>query len=337
MSKGNLFLGFGRGKVGDVVFSRLNGEQVTRARNRKPKNPQTPLQLLQRSIMKTVSTAYSTFINIADHSFQGFETGTPNQSRFVQRNVEMFRERLAELINTADPEEIVTSQEANFNAASVMVPLINAYIISEGHLPSVGLQFGQIGESSDYGFHFPLVGTLAANPTYADIVSGAGLQQGDQLTFCALVHKDSSGFDDTAAITSFEFARVILEPNEGDMSTPFFTAIGSQSGINAPNARNEGTVVFSYANNIVTVNGINGVNNWRGQNSSIAGLAIIVSRQSGNVWQRSTEQFTLVPSGPVDEHGSEWDYLTQLLGDAVLSFMKGTSSTLYLNQAESGF
>ena len=28
MSKGNLFLGFGRGKVGDVVFSRLNGEQV---------------------------------------------------------------------------------------------------------------------------------------------------------------------------------------------------------------------------------------------------------------------------------------------------------------------
>lgn len=333
MSKGNLFLGFGRGKVGDVVFSRLNGEQVTRARNRKPKNPQTPLQLLQRSIMKTVSTAYSAFIQIADHSFQGFETGTPNQSRFVQRNVEMFRERLAELINTADPEEIVTSQEANFNAASVMVPLINDYFISEGHLPSIGLQFGQIGESSDYGFHFPLAGTLAATPTYADIVRGLGLQQGDQLTFCALVHNDSSGFADTAAITSFQFARVILEPGEGDMTTPFFAA----GEINAPNARNEGSVRLSYANNIITVNGVNGVNNWRGQTSSIVGMAIIVSRQSGNVWMRSTEKFTLIPSGPVDNHGSEWDYLTQLLGDAVLSFMKGTSSTLYLNQAESGF
>ena len=47
MSKGNLFLGFGRGKVGVVVFSRLNGEQVTRARNRSPRKPKYPLQLLQ--------------------------------------------------------------------------------------------------------------------------------------------------------------------------------------------------------------------------------------------------------------------------------------------------
>lgn len=51
MAKGNLLLGYGRGKVGSLVFSRRKGEQITRARNTAPANPRTNAQLTQRMKM----------------------------------------------------------------------------------------------------------------------------------------------------------------------------------------------------------------------------------------------------------------------------------------------
>lgn len=49
MSKGNMLLGYARGSVGDVVFSRTNGQQITKARNRNPNNPRSISQMMQRS------------------------------------------------------------------------------------------------------------------------------------------------------------------------------------------------------------------------------------------------------------------------------------------------
>lgn len=48
MAKGNMLLGYARGKVGSLVFSRRKGEQVTRPRNFSPANPRTLAQLSQR-------------------------------------------------------------------------------------------------------------------------------------------------------------------------------------------------------------------------------------------------------------------------------------------------
>ena len=50
MSKGNMLLGYTRGSVGDVVFSRVKGQQIAKARNRNPNNPKTIQQMLQRSL-----------------------------------------------------------------------------------------------------------------------------------------------------------------------------------------------------------------------------------------------------------------------------------------------
>lgn len=49
MSKGNVYLGYGRGAIGDLVLTRLKGQQVGRARNRQPANPRTALQMRQRA------------------------------------------------------------------------------------------------------------------------------------------------------------------------------------------------------------------------------------------------------------------------------------------------
>lgn len=48
MAKGNMLLGYSRGAVGDVVFTRTKGQQIARARNRNPKNPKTKAQMAQR-------------------------------------------------------------------------------------------------------------------------------------------------------------------------------------------------------------------------------------------------------------------------------------------------
>ena len=71
MAKGNMLQGMARGKVGDVVFSRLNGQQISRVRNRQPYNPRTNKQLIQRAIMATVMLGYSAGKEIFNHSFQG--------------------------------------------------------------------------------------------------------------------------------------------------------------------------------------------------------------------------------------------------------------------------
>lgn len=42
-------MGYARGAVGDLVFSRVKGNQVTKARNRQPANPKTSKQVYQRA------------------------------------------------------------------------------------------------------------------------------------------------------------------------------------------------------------------------------------------------------------------------------------------------
>lgn len=93
-----------RGKVGDVVFSRLNGQQVSRVRNRNPKNPRTNAQLYQRAIMATVMQAYAAGKEIFDHSFQGYSKGAQNQQQFISRNAKLLRSLVAaDLKKTDDP------------------------------------------------------------------------------------------------------------------------------------------------------------------------------------------------------------------------------------------
>lgn len=100
MAKGNMFQGMARGKVGDVVFSRLDGQQISRVRNRNPRNPRTNKQLYQRAIMATVMQAYSAGKEIFDHAFQGLPVGSKNQQRFMSLNNKALRALLANDLNT---------------------------------------------------------------------------------------------------------------------------------------------------------------------------------------------------------------------------------------------
>lgn len=129
MAKGNLFLGMGRGSIGDVTFYRADGQQLSRVRNRRPKNPKTEAQLYQRAIMATVVKAYQAGKAIFDHSFQGFSVGAQCQRQFMSLNAKMLRQLVATDINTPLRGD---AQKARVVAPGVNAPVANPFVISRG-------------------------------------------------------------------------------------------------------------------------------------------------------------------------------------------------------------
>lgn len=89
MSKGNLFLGKARGKVGSVVFSTLKGQQVARAYNANPNNPRSINQMAQRVLLGAPVLFYRHAT--ANRLKFAFENKSQNQSdynAFVAANID---------------------------------------------------------------------------------------------------------------------------------------------------------------------------------------------------------------------------------------------------------
>lgn len=80
MSKGNMLLGYARGKVGSLVFTRRKGEQITRARNFHPNNPRSPRQISQR--MKVYAPVQFYKSSIATQFKFAFEDQRANETPF---------------------------------------------------------------------------------------------------------------------------------------------------------------------------------------------------------------------------------------------------------------
>ncbi len=169
MAKGNMLQGMARGKVGDVVFSRLNGEQIARVRNRNPKNPRTNAQLYQRAIMATVMQAYSAGKIILDHSFEGYSVGEGCQRRFMSMNAKQLRAIIAaDLAGSATP----ATQQGRVVAPGSTYPVPTVLQVSEGSLINSFVDGGKWTQ--------PLTGE-----TLAQYCSRLGLVAGDLFTAVA--------------------------------------------------------------------------------------------------------------------------------------------------------
>lgn len=328
MAKDNLFLGMARGSVGDVVFSRLNGVQVSRARNRSPRNPATPAQMVQRIIINTCSKAYSMMQDICNHSFEGFAEGPEAQQEFMRVNVSFFRELCANIL--AEPTEASIeefgSELEHFSYKGDYLPVINPYIISQGTLPQLDLNQG----ASKYNLKVALPGISfsAESITYQHVVDALGLQRGDQLTFCLQV-ANPSNTEARSFMQSFMYNRIILEPANGDMTTEFFNT--GENGVNSPNPRNQGAfsifTLDAVDTNAAILFGFPGMSSAATSTADSAFAAVIVSRETNGKWLRSPAIMRQVfnPSSPFGED--------DMLG-AWMSYQRDSNSGLYLNQAQ---
>ena len=175
MAKGNLFLGMGRGSVGDVTFYRADGQQLSRARNRKPRNPKSNAQLIQRAISATIVQAYKAGNIIFDHSFEGKSVPSGSQRAFLSFNMRKLREQILAEINMAEPN----ATGASVVSPRSVYPVPNAYRISEGSLVQ---QLFEISLEAS-----TLTAKLVSynNETIAQYLSRLGVKAGEIYTICA--------------------------------------------------------------------------------------------------------------------------------------------------------
>lgn len=208
MAKGNLFLGMGRGSVGDVTFYRANGQQLSRARNRAPRNPKSDAQLIQRAISATISQAYKAGKVIFDHAFEGKEVPGGNQRRFLSVNMRKIRNQIISEINEADLDKV----EAAVVSPGSTYPVPNSYRISEGSL--IQNLFEIHVDSSAPVNVGPVAKMVAAltNETVAEYAARLGLVKGEIYTIvCFGIPYNTASDDMVSPQSSFGFMRLIVK------------------------------------------------------------------------------------------------------------------------------
>lgn len=241
-----------RGVVGDVVFTRQDGQQVSRVRNRVPRNPRSNPQLYQRAIMATIMQAYAAGKAIFDHSFQGYPVGSANQRRFMSLNTKKLRSAVS-----ADVAYGLTGDacEARIVGPGVNYPVPFKYQVSEGSLTNnIMTGTGYLQGLSDVPNEtiaawaqrmnlqpddiFTAVGfNCASGATPADVVyyaPGAGDEFGFQ-TVCdfmwARLRVKSSVFNDATVISNAVKWSQIFEYDLESQYTPDLTQRGLEDGI----------------------------------------------------------------------------------------------------------
>lgn len=201
MSKGNLFLGQGRGSVGDVTFYRANGQQLARSRNRSPRNPRTDAQLYQRAIAATIAQAYKAGKKIFDHSFEGYSVPGGNQRRFISLNMRKLRQSLENfLIGGA------SANDTRVVSPGAVYPTPNSYIVSEGTLLQSLFQVNNVASLS---------ATLPApdnGQKLGEYCSANGIIAGEIYTLVAFAVVDEYDVDDMISPqTRFDYLRLIVK------------------------------------------------------------------------------------------------------------------------------
>ena len=327
MAKGNMLLGKARGSVGDLTFSVLNSEQITRAKAKSVKNPRTDAQMIQRVLMSTTVHAYSGMQEIVDHSFQGVPYQGRSMNRFNQLNVKNLRALYAQIAGGD------TGVPVAFNANGSKRISLAPWIMSTGSLPTVGLKIG-----SEAGAAWPVavtnsqtVGTNTVDsgvaidasfesaPSYADIIAYFGLQAGDQLTLTALTRLVS----DNEPGCNFKYGRFILQPNDGDLSHLLTDAT-------VANEKNQG-ISFSYAGGTLYINFADLIEAAENNRTFFMEAAIITSRLENNAWKRSNSQMVMCTDDLADG-GVDMEEAI----DSYSSVQFDTNSPWYLNKAGRG-
>lgn len=166
MAKSKGFFGLRSGSTKNFTFSELNGQQITKERVYKVKNPRTLQQMRQRMVMATVSAAYSYLKEICDHSFEGFGVGSPCMSEFMRLNLDALK---AKAQNDAAVVAFNAYQDKNINP----VP----FVVAKGSLNEIVPTIA----------HDKLAWSTPKNDadttTAEGIYAALGLNQGDMVTF----------------------------------------------------------------------------------------------------------------------------------------------------------
>lgn len=169
MAKSKGFFGIRTGSTKNFTFSELHGEQITKERVSKVKNPRTISQMRQRMLMATIGAAYSYLKAIADHSFEGKTVGQQCMSEFMRLNLNKFRDAA---------QDSNAAYAMNAYGDKLINPM--RYILAKGSLPALPYV---ANKSNQIELSYNVEDVSTAEKVY----DAMGIKKGDMLTFCWVI------------------------------------------------------------------------------------------------------------------------------------------------------
>lgn len=330
MAKHNLFLGQARGKVGSVVFSRLNGVQISRAYNPSPRNPKSWAQATQRAAFASISQYYKVFKYLIEQGQQGIKVGQPSVQDWQSRTLKQLT-------------GVIGSTPMVLNAKGVQYPQLLPISLTNGSLPSLSYDIrGTVNSAGDthYGLCLTFGGRYTTTETLAAMTLGdvyamtPGLQRGFQLTFALLGWSvDLDMFDYYNRAYAAMWAQYVIA-EDADETLPFFVAIeGDANHVQI----NPEILASSWGERFTPRWSLRVIDNTAvayldapeyvtdGSGGIIAGCCI-TSYYNGSTWARSTSPMAIA---------ADWATIDQTnVIETYQRAAKSTASDLYLNQAK---
>ena len=259
MGKGHGIFGNFRGKVGNVVGSIADGQQIVRAYNGSPKNPKSAAQAMQRMKMRPASSFYSAFETVLSNGFEGVAYGSASRRYFMSKAMSM-----------------ASGFPYQFKDDPRTLP--GEYLVAKGSLSSITDLFteGQAsGSIVDLTFQAPQTAVEAGTPAttiaqYEAALAELGIQSGEQITVMGFTYKDAALKD----LKPF-YARGVVGRESDFALADFYSGANSLKFIEASGADVRLAIFDDFIN--VWVPGLN-----------IAAVAVIRSFESTK-WLRSHE------------------------------------------------
>ena len=164
MAKGNMFIGNGSGKVGNLVVATRAGEQITRVYQPRVANPKSYSQMLQRAKFANAVKFYKKAVqNFFKFAFEDKKKSERDYNAFMRHNI------------------MNSTLLVKGNVDDAYFPALGRWQMSSGSLPNAF----SIENAEASGFAFDSEG-IKANATIGDISSaliGQGFHTGDIVTF----------------------------------------------------------------------------------------------------------------------------------------------------------
>lgn len=280
MAKDNMLLGMARGKVGDLVFYRSGGVQITRARNRHPNNPQTFAQMSQRLMLANASKAAKGFEKIVNHSFENVKYGVESVRHFQSLAQKVLKVAHPTLAGTLQVTPCVLMESMGFPVAE--------FILSEGTLdaPSYTVQRRTTDGTIIAAFGGAFVGDIQ-DVTVRDFCDAFGVDPDMQLTIVRTTAIPAANV--VSAGVGFNSNRIEPFIRLNFESAMYDEAMFDASGeiipdvLNLEKSNNWGDLSAEIATGNIILN--------TGENCS--GFCIIASRYEDGRWRRSTSVMSI--------------------------------------------
>ena len=215
MARRNIILGNGRGKLGDIVMYRQNGQLISRVRVT-PKNPRSAGQSVQRMILASASKTLAALRNLYNHSFEGIAVGQKSTQRAQSLLMNLYRGAAAAGLSGQTPLPDIVNETVFAIKGAPIAGIINGQPMSRG---SLALGEYAFDEQDTNVLHLAISAapaTINSQETYAAALTSLGLEPGDQLT--VIVYSQNPRIvvaeTDTAVnrADAYRYARITFAP-----------------------------------------------------------------------------------------------------------------------------